>query len=316
MDISILIVNYNTAHLLDELFSSLYASAESIGAMEIMLVDNASSDNSVELIKARYPDVKLIVNKQNVGFGRANNQMVPFVKGRYILLLNTDAFVDVDALRKTMLYMDAHMKCAALGVKLTGRDGVIQPSCRYFPTPLNIFLLSTGLNRYFPLVQMVDDVKWDQRVTQTCDWVPGCYLLIRRDVVDTIGLFDSRYFLYYEEVDWCFAAKKAGWEIHYFSETTAIHLGGESAKSDNEITSAGKQVEALQIESELLYFRKNHGVLVLLLDVFLHVTSDAINIAKCIVRNSRDRNQMQYGRHARLMWKIARETSWGLKSTK
>lgn len=314
-EISVVLVSYNTAALLPDAIAALRSAAEGY-SLQTIIVDNASRDGSVALIKRDYADCELIENPVNVGFGRANNQAIPRIQGKYILLLNTDAFVAQDTLNKTVAYMDAHPECGALGVKLVGRDGVLQPSCRYFPTPLNIFLRRTGLNRLFPWVRMVDDMGWDHASARSCDWVPGCYLLIRREVIEQIELFDPRYFLYYEEVDWCLAVKKAGWQIHYFPDTTVVHIGGESAKSDSEITAGGRQIEALQIESELLYFRKNHGVGAVVLNVLLHTLADFIIPIKRMLKTWKNPCWGVYREHMGLYWTSLRNTAWGLKSTR
>ena len=117
------------------------------------------------------------------------------------MLLNTDAFVASDTLEKTIAYMDQHPDCGVLGVRLEGREGDLQPCCRYFPTPLNVFIARTGLKRLFPGVKLVDEMNWDHNSVRECDWLPGCYYLVRREVLDQVGLFDPRYFLYYEEVE-------------------------------------------------------------------------------------------------------------------
>ncbi len=314
-EISVVLVSYNTAALLPDAIAALRSAAEGY-SLQTIIVDNASRDGSVALIKRDYADCELIENPVNVGFGRANNQAIPHIQGEYVLLLNTDAFVAQDTLHKTVAYMDAHPECGALGVKLVGRDGVLQPSCRYFPTPLNIFLRRTGLNRLLPWVRMVDDMGWDHASARNCDWVPGCYLLIRRTVIEQIELFDPRYFLYYEEVDWCLAVKKAGWQIHYFPDTTVVHIGGESAKSDSEITAGGRQIEALQIESELLYFRKNYGVGAVLLNVLLHTLADLIIPMKRLLKTWKNPEWRAYGAHTGLYWLLLRNTAWGLKPTR
>src|SRR5689334_10634005 len=131
-DISVVVVNYNTAHLLDRMFGALQASRGDL-RIQVIVVDNASRDNSLEVLRTQYFHAELIENTVNVGFGRANNQALPRVRGRYVLLLNTDAFVAPDTLTKTVRYMDAHAKCGVLGVKLISEDGSLQPSCRYFP---------------------------------------------------------------------------------------------------------------------------------------------------------------------------------------
>jgi len=314
-DLSAILVSYNTALLLPAAMDAL-RNAKAGLSLQTIIVDNASRDASVELIRRDYADCELIVNAKNVGFGRANNQALPLLQGRYVLLLNTDAFVAPDTLKKTVTYMDAHPECGTLGVKLVGRDGVLQPSCRYFPTPMNIFLRRTGLQWLFPWVRMVDDMAWDHASTRACDWVPGCYLLIRREVVDQVGLFDPRYFLYYEEVDWCFRAKKAGWQIHYVPDTSVVHIGGESAKSDGEITSAGRQLEALQIESELLYFRKNHGAGAALLNVLLQTLADFIVPLKRLLKGQHQVGWVHHWAHANLLWSLYRQTALGCKPTR
>lgn len=247
---------------------------------EIIFVDNASLDASAEFIAKNFAAEKFITNNTNVGFGRANNQALPFARGRYILLLNTDAFVAPDTLLKTVSYMDAHPKCGILGVRLEGRDGKLQPCARYFPTPWNLFLNRTGLGRFFPSVQSVDDMEWDHNSIRSCDWVVGCYYLVRREVIDQIGLFDPRYFLYYEEVDHCYAAKKAGWDVIFYPFTTVVHLGGESAKSSGVVTKNGRQLSVLQAESELLFIRKNYGFSGFVAYVFLTLIANLIVVTK------------------------------------
>jgi hypothetical protein len=252
--------------------------------MEVFIIDNASRDNSVEVLRRDYPDITLIENKHNVGFGRANNQALPHISGKYVLLLNTDAFVQPDTLDKTIQYMDTHPECGMLGVKLLGRDGMLQPSCRYFPTAWNIFLERTNLKKFFKQTKLVDDMTWDHASVRSCDWVPGCYALIRKEVIDQVGLFDPRYFLYYEEVDHCFAAKRAGWEVVYFPDTAVVHIGGESAKQEAAISSKSRQIESLQIESELLFFRKNHGLVGVLAHMFLNSLADLILFVKAAIK--------------------------------
>ena len=283
MDLTTIIINYNTSHLLHKCIDSLRNAALKI-SMNIVIVDNSSSDESVSVLQRDFADCKLITNDINVGFGRANNQCIPFIKGKYVLLLNTDAFVSEDTIKKTIQYMDDNERCGILGVRLLGRDDYLQPSCRFFPTPLNIFLQRTGFKKFFPKTQLIDDMSWDHNSARQCDWVPGCYYLIRQEVIENVGLFDPRYFLYYEEVDHCFATNKAGWEVHYFPDTSVVHIGGESAKSDSDLTSRGKQVEVLQIESELLFFRKNHGRTTVFGHVLLLTLADMIVFFKNIIK--------------------------------
>jgi len=283
LDISVILVSYNTIEMTKKALNDLFASVGNL-KIEVFMIDNASRDNSAEVLRREYPNITLIENTQNVGFGRANNQALPHISGKYVLLLNTDAFVQPDTLLKTMLFMDEHPKYGMLGVKLLGRDGTLQPSCRYFPTSWNIFLERTNLKKFFKNTKLIDDLAWDHNSVKDCDWVPGCYALIRKTVIDQVGLFDPRYFLYYEEVDHCLAAKRAGWEVVYYPDTTVVHIGGESAKQEAAISSKSRQIEALQIESELLYFRKNHGLTGVLKHLLLNSLGDFILFLKALIK--------------------------------
>lgn len=283
MDISVILVSYNTIEMTKKALNDLFASVGGL-KIEVFMIDNASKDGSADVLRREYPNIKLIENTQNVGFGRANNQAVPLVQGRYVLLLNTDAFVQTDTLIKTIQFMDMHPQYGMLGVKLLGRDGDLQPSCRYFPSSWNIFLERTNLKQFFKNTQLIDDMNWDHNSVRDCDWVPGCYALIRKIVIDQVGLFDPRYFLYYEEVDHCLAAKRAGWQVVYYPDTTVVHIGGESAKQEAAISSKSRQIEALQIESELLYFRKNYGLLGVLNHLFLNSLGDFILFLKALIK--------------------------------
>ncbi len=309
MVISVILVSYNTAKMSVEALNALFTSQGDI-QLEVFVIDNASKDDSVAAIKSAFPQVTLIENKVNVGFGRANNQVLTSITGDYILLLNTDAFVQPDTIAHTVRYMESQPACGVLGVRLIGRDGEQQPSCRYFPTPFNLFAQRLGLGHWLPGLQLVDDADWNPALTTACDWVPGCYYLIRKQVVDQVGLFDPKYFLYSEEVDHCFAVKKAGWQVHYYAESAVVHIGGESAKSDGKITSSGKQLSILQTESELLYFRKNHGILTCILHIGLVLLADAIEFLKSVLKLKLG-NGMRFFGSSKLMIHSAVKTRMG-----
>ncbi len=311
-DISIIFVSYNTAEMTKKAINLVKESLHQL-KLEIFVIDNASRDGSAELVARDFPEVKLIANDVNVGFGRANNQVLSMVTGAYVLLLNTDAFVEPDTIQKTYDFMQVHPRTGILGVKLLGRDGVLQPSCRYFPTPWNIFLNRTGLNKLFPQTKMVDDMAWDHASVRDCDWVPGCYYLIRKEVIDQVGLFDPRYFLYYEEVDHCFATKAAGWQVTYYPDTPVIHIGGESAKTDNKISKVGRQVSALQIESELLYFRKNLGLFSTLIHLTLFSCAELILMLKRAIKTRFNIEQTFDFKSLLLMWRLFFKTHVGTK---
>ncbi|WP_416739307.1 glycosyltransferase family 2 protein [Pseudomonas sp. NFX71] len=313
--LDVLVVNYNTATLLQPMFDALRQS-NSADLTRYLVVDNASADNSLERLENVCPEALLLVNENNVGFGRANNQLVEHLQGKYALLINTDAFVAADTLKKTLDYMEAHPDCGVLGVRLVGREGDLQPSCRYFPTPLNVFLSRTGLERFFPVVKRVDDMDWDHASVRECDWVPGCYYLIRREVIDQVGLFDPRYFLYYEEVDHCKRVKQAGWKVVYYPDTTVVHIGGESAKTVVELNAVSRQIPKIQIESELLYFRKHHGLLGLAWHMFLVCLGDLILALKALLKGRGRAAIATCWQHTRATWALLRETRFATQPTR
>jgi N-acetylglucosaminyl-diphospho-decaprenol L-rhamnosyltransferase len=284
IDITIVFVSYNTAELTKKAIQTVLASNLTV-SYEILVVDNASKDNSVQILKSCFPAIKLIENKKNVGFGRAHNQLLSLIKSKYVLLINTDAFVEPDTIQKTFEFMETNSNCGILGVKLIGRDGVLQPSCRYFPTIINLFLSRIGLsNQFKKTVQNIDDMEWDHASVRSCDWVPGCYYLVRKELIDQVGLFDDRFFLYYEEVDHCLAAKNAGWDVLYYPFTEVVHIGGESAKSASKISSVSRQISVLQVESELVYFRKNKGLLYVITHIFLTLVAEVYLTLKSLLK--------------------------------
>lgn len=314
-DVSVVVVSYNTASLFKPMFAALYQAASAI-SLETIVVDNASSDNSVDILARDYPEVTLIKNTTNVGFGRANNQAIPYIRGRHVLLLNTDAFVSPDTLDKTISYLDNDPSCGILGVRLIGEDGSLQPSCRYFPTPWNVFLQRTGLSRFFPHQRLVDDMNWDHASVRPCDWVPGCYYLVRGDLVRRHGFFDPRFFLYYEEVDHCRSMKNAGWKVVYYPHTAVVHIGGESAKTKGSVTKAGRQISVLQIESELLYFRKYYGLAGLLAGILLSILADLLTALSGAVRRYDLGAARNAYRHAMTVLKVLRATKLAAQPTR
>lgn len=315
IDLSIVVVNYNTCHLLVELFASIQQATHGL-SLQVIVVDNASTDLSVDFLKTTQFPVEVVYNQKNVGFGRANNQALPHVRGRHVLLLNTDAFVAPDTFIKTLAWMDAHPACGVLGVKLIGRDGALQPSCRYRPTMANIFLNKTGLAKLFPAVKPVDDMAWPHDAVRECDWVPGCYYLIRREALNEVGLFDPRFFMYYEEVDHCIRVQRAGWKVFFYPFTQVVHIGGESAKSVAKISKSGRQISALQVESEWLFMRKHHGLLGLWCHLFLMVLANLVQLVKDLLRRRGGAVVWQNLVRLRTSLAILSQTRWGLRPTR
>jgi len=313
--VDVLVVNFNTASLLQPMFDALRR-ADSEQLASYLVVDNASADNSLECLAKVCPEALLLSNDKNVGFGRANNQLLEHLQGKYALLLNTDSFVAADSLGKTIEYMDAHPECGVLGVRLVGREGDLQPSCRYFPTPLNVFVARTGLRRFFPWLKMVDEMSWDHGSVRECDWLPGCFYLVRREVLDQVGLFDPRYFLYYEEVDHCKRVKEAGWKVVFYPHTTVVHIGGESSRSVAELEAQSRQISTYQIESELLYFRKHHGLPGLALHMSLVSLGDLLLALKALLKGRGWAAIKACLRHTRATWSLLLETRFASQPTR
>jgi GT2 family glycosyltransferase len=263
VDLSILIVNWNIAPLLRRCLASIIAApgvtlAEDATSLrtEIIIVDNASSDDSRDLLAREFPAVRVIANAANVGFTQANNQALALARGDSVLFLNPDTEIIGDALRSMVGYLQAHPDVGALGPQLRYGDGQIQSSRRRFPTLATAFLESTLLHQWWPenpvarryhMADRPDDQEQD------VDWVVGACIMARRAVVEQIGGFDERFFMYSEEMDWCRRVKAAGWRIVYLPAAQVIHYEGKSSE---------QAVAARHIYfniSKILYFRKYHG---------------------------------------------------------
>jgi len=262
-DVSVLLVSFNTKSLLPRCFESIRQSAGSL-SYEVIVVDNASRDGSAEFIRQNYPEVKLIESGANLGFGNANNLGLPQVTGEYLVLLNTDAFLVGDALERSVKRMRERPEVGMAGARLTGEQGEWQPSARSFPTVWREFLVLSGLSARYPKSPVFgkpDLTHLDQGREILCDWVPGAFAVLPKTLVDRLGLFDPAFFLYSEEVDLCLRIRRAGLQVAYWPDVHVIHLGGASAStfSDKLISKSGKQMQLWQLQSQFLYYRKNHG---------------------------------------------------------
>ena len=262
-DVSIVIVSFNTRDLLRECLQSLEKECAGV-TKEVFVVDNVSRDQSADMVEREFPGVHLIRSDRNLGFAGANNRAFPFCRGRYVVLLNSDAFLKEHAIQRAICYMDADPKIGLGGARLTGRDDSWQPSARMFPSVLNDFLTLSGLSGKYPHSHFFGrfDRTWaDQNEAADVDWVPGAFSIIRRDVLESVGYFDENFFLYYEEVDLCMRIKNAGYRIRYWPDVGVIHLGGESSKTIAGATfsKSGSQLTLWRMRSALLYYRKHHG---------------------------------------------------------
>ncbi|MFL0376183.1 glycosyltransferase family 2 protein [Paenibacillus amylolyticus] len=233
LDASIIIVNYNTCQLTLDCLASVYASQTSY-KYEVIVIDNASHDGSVEAIREVYPDVQLIANQNNTGFAVANNQGMEVAKGRYVLLLNSDTVIQPDTLHTMIYCMDRHPEMGASGCKVILPDGSLDKACkRGFPTPSASFYYAFGISRLFP-----DRPKFNQYQMghlspddeYPVDCLVGAFMLVRRETIDQVGGLDETFFMYGEDIDWCYRIKEAGWGIFYYPRTYIVHYKGGSAR--------------------------------------------------------------------------------------
>jgi GT2 family glycosyltransferase len=261
-DASIVIVSFNTRELLRECLIELYRQQDV--SFETLVVDNASRDGSADMVDAEFPMVRLIRETVNLGFAAANNVAFPLACGRYVVLLNSDAFLQAGALAHAVGLMDAHPRTGIGGGRLVGRDGSWQPAARMSPSVLNDFLTLTGLAAKYPRSRFFGraDRTWsDPLQAASVDWITGAFLMIRADALSRIGYFDERFFLYYEEVDLCRRFRAAGYEVSYWPGIEVVHLGGESSKTVEHLSMSrtGAQIALWRMRAEFLYYRKHHG---------------------------------------------------------
>jgi GT2 family glycosyltransferase len=205
-EVSVVVVNWNTQDILRDCLKSIYEQAGEID-LEVIVIDNASTDGSVEMVKKDFPQVTLIENSQNRGFAAANNQGIDISKGRYVLLLNSDTVVLDNAIAKTVAFADSHPKAAIVGCRVLNPDQTLQPTCFMFPSILNMLLSSTYLYKIFPKSKFFGREQmtwWDRSDVREVDVVTGCFMLIRRKAIQQVGTMDEQFFMYGEETDWCY----------------------------------------------------------------------------------------------------------------
>ncbi len=284
IDASIVIVSFNTRELLRECLHSVLEQGASV-KLEILVVDNCSSDGSAEMVEAEFPSVRLFRAAVNLGFGAANNMAMEHATGRYIVLLNSDAFFQPGALAHAIRHMDETPSCGLGGGLQVGRDGSWQPSARAFHSVLGDLIVATGLAWHFRKSRIFGnfDRTWaDPNEPAEVDWVPGSFCIVRPSALAKVGLFDPKFFLYYEEVDLCRRLKAAGYSIWYWPDILIVHLGGESSKGIETVAFSphSAQVASWRIRSAFLYYRKHHGA-----QAYLAKLSEATMCRLTILRN-------------------------------
>jgi O-antigen biosynthesis protein len=233
MQVSVIIVNYNVRAFLENCLHSVKKAMSGINA-EIFVVDNASDDGSVEMVKENFPDVNLITNDKNLGFAAANNIALQESSGEYLLLLNPDTILQEDTLSVMIEFLDKNDSVGLAGCKILNPDGTLQLACRRsFPTPWVAFTKIIGLSALFPRTRLFGKYNleyFDPDRSYEVDAVSGSFMFVRRKAYEQAGKLDEQYFMYGEDLDWCYRIKKSGWKIYYISETKVIHYKGESVR--------------------------------------------------------------------------------------
>jgi GT2 family glycosyltransferase len=257
MDVSVIIVSWNARRYLEECLASIHeSSAPSVP--EVIVVDNASTDGSPDMVEQRFPNVKLVRCPENLGFAKANNIGIKQSQGRYIALINSDVKLLGRCLDTLAAFLDQNPRIGLTSPRILNPDLTLQSSCRRFPNPWNNLCSATGLARFGSRHKLFSGehmlyFRHDQ--VRPVDVLVGCFWMMRREAVEKVGLLDEEFFIFAEDVDWCRRCWNAGWEIVFCPDAQAIHHRGGSSVNDP-VRFAVEQHRAL-----LRYWRKHHGIL-------------------------------------------------------
>ena len=231
VELSVIIVNWNTREHLAQCLRSLEHNVRmpALPTAEVLVVDNASTDGSVEMVQQQFPWARLIENSTNVGFARANNRAIQESQGRYVVLLNSDTEVHSGALETMIEFLEEHSMVAACGPRLLNADGSLQPSCHPVLTPGREFWRLMFLDRIWRRATYAQH-RWDPATPRRVEVIKGACLLLRRKALDQVGLLDEQYFMYTEEMDLCYRMMQAGWELWWVPQAVVAHYGEASTR--------------------------------------------------------------------------------------
>ena len=254
MELSIIIVNYNVKFFLEQCLYAVLKAVEQIDA-EIWVVDNRSTDGSVEYLRPLFPGVSFLENQKNAGFSAANNQALQLCSGSYILFLNPDTLIPEDCLTNCIQFMKAHSMAGALGIRMLDGSGKFLPeSKRAFPSPIRAFYKLIGFSALFPKSSRFNRYSLghlNSFKNHEVDVLAGAFMMIPKSVLELTGGFDERFFMFGEEAELCFRLKKNGFKIKFVPESKIIHFGGASAsKSNNQV-----KVEKMVLNGTILFFK-------------------------------------------------------------
>ncbi len=255
IDLSIIIINRNTRQMLLDCIASLYQTVRNAN-FEIFVVDNASSDGSVEAIQQAFPSVAVIANRTNEGFARANNRALRLMQGRYAVLLNSDTLMKDEALEKLLTFMDSRPDAGMCGPQLLNVDGSDQTSYGNFPTVLGEFSSKTLIRILAPRMyrNLYKPAHTEQDEPLPVDFIIGACMVARREAIVRVGMLDEDYFFFYEEIDWCRRMGNAGWLVYHVPDAEIYHFGGGSTRE------VSLRARAESWRSRYLFFKKSLGL--------------------------------------------------------
>jgi len=261
--LSVIILNYNTSGLLKACLSAVLESNGFEGRnMEVIVVDNNSSDGSAEMVRKEFPEVKLIRNKKNLGFSAGNNAGIKNARGKFLLLLNTDTSVEPDALITILKVMENDRSIGAATCLLQTADGKIDPaSHRGFPTPWNALSYFLGLEKLFPKIRFFGGYHqgWKNlKVPHEVDCISAAFMMVSGEVIDKVGLLDERFFMYGEDIDWCLRIKEAGFKIFFYPGVKTLHLKRQSGRENKADQSIRKNARRQFIETMTQFYSKHY----------------------------------------------------------
>jgi N-acetylglucosaminyl-diphospho-decaprenol L-rhamnosyltransferase len=281
IDLSVIILTYNVRALTVNCLRSILADTRySATQIEILVVDNASTDDTLEVLRRDFPAVKLVLNETNLGFSRGNNEGLKVARGRYLLLLNSDTEVYDGALSALVEFMDAHPAAGACGPQLLNQDGSVQPSGRELPSLWRIFVGMTHLYRLWKKDFYLERGRDYQKIKRVGE-VSGAALLVRKTVYDQTGGFDPNLFIYYEDVDWCKRIADAGYAVYYVPDSKIMHLWQRITRVISERSYRASQ------DSLRYYFKKHHGPIAQVVIQVLLVFKEMALIAVSLLRRDR-----------------------------
>ncbi|MDI6763998.1 MAG: glycosyltransferase family 2 protein [Thermodesulfobacteriota bacterium] len=298
MDLSIIIVSWNTKALLIQCLKSIHQEMGN-GEREVFVVDNGSVDRSVESVREEFPEVIVIQNPMNLGFAKANNQALSLSKGKYTLLLNPDTQVKEGAIETLKTFMDNHPEAGVAGAQFLNSDGSKQNSIANFPSLATELLNKSLLRWFFPKTFPGKERNISEPIE--VDSVIGACMMVRREAMGQVGLLDEDYFLFLEETDWCYRIKRAGWKIYHHPQAETYHFQGKSAEKDK------KRAKVEYYRSRYQFFKKNRGArqwFVLLIGLLIKLGFEFLSMAiVCILTGFAIKKwRIKFSNYAYLLW--------------